>query len=180
MPSQDAHRRPPSDHCDMPRPAIARIGITISAAMDHGFSLTADQAEHQGSHPEALFGSRSRISSNATGKASSPRILQVAGRGLAGIAMPANSEARGSASPGGGDDAGDRRVGRRHERRVKRPMPVFGLQPVVLFGTRSRRSMLPPVIRGGSTRSALVTEPNAGSTRPSSRPARTGARAAIS
>lgn len=42
-------------------------------------------------------------------------------------------------------------------------MPVFGLQPVVLFGTdEQRRRMLPPVISGEDKTCFAVTEPNTG------------------
>jgi acyl-CoA dehydrogenase len=42
-------------------------------------------------------------------------------------------------------------------------MPVFGLQPVVLFGTQQQKErMLPPVIRGEHQVCFAVTEPNVG------------------
>jgi acyl-CoA dehydrogenase len=42
-------------------------------------------------------------------------------------------------------------------------LPVFGLQPVVLFGTQSQKQrMLPPVIRGEHKVCFAVTEPNVG------------------
>ena len=42
-------------------------------------------------------------------------------------------------------------------------MPVFGLQPVVLFGTqRQKERILPPIIRGEDKVCFAVTEPNAG------------------
>jgi acyl-CoA dehydrogenase len=42
-------------------------------------------------------------------------------------------------------------------------LPVFGLQPVVLFGTQAQKQrMLPPVIRGEDQVCFAVTEPNAG------------------
>jgi acyl-CoA dehydrogenase len=42
-------------------------------------------------------------------------------------------------------------------------MPIFGLQPVVLFGTQEQKDrMLPPVIRGEHKVCFAVTEPNAG------------------
>jgi acyl-CoA dehydrogenase len=42
-------------------------------------------------------------------------------------------------------------------------LPVFGLQPVVLFGTEEQKQrMLPPVVRGEDRVCFAVTEPNAG------------------
>jgi acyl-CoA dehydrogenase len=42
-------------------------------------------------------------------------------------------------------------------------LPVFGLQPVVLFGTQEQKQrMLPPVIRGAHQVCFAVTEPNVG------------------
>jgi acyl-CoA dehydrogenase len=42
-------------------------------------------------------------------------------------------------------------------------LPVFGLQPVVLFGTQAQKErMLPPVVRGDDKVCFAVTEPNAG------------------
>jgi acyl-CoA dehydrogenase len=42
-------------------------------------------------------------------------------------------------------------------------LPVFGLQPVVLFGTQAQQQrMLPPVVRGEDQVCFAVTEPNAG------------------
>jgi len=42
-------------------------------------------------------------------------------------------------------------------------LPIFGLQPVVLFGTREQKErMLPPVVRGEHKVCFAVTEPNAG------------------
>jgi acyl-CoA dehydrogenase len=42
-------------------------------------------------------------------------------------------------------------------------LPIFGLQPVVLFGTQEQKQrMLPPVIRGEHKVCFAVTEPNAG------------------
>jgi acyl-CoA dehydrogenase len=42
-------------------------------------------------------------------------------------------------------------------------LPVFGLQPIVLFGTQQQKTrMLPPVVRGEHKVCFAVTEPNAG------------------
>ncbi len=42
-------------------------------------------------------------------------------------------------------------------------LPVFGMQPVVLFGTEEQRQhMIPPVLTGEDTMCFAVTEPNAG------------------
>ncbi len=42
-------------------------------------------------------------------------------------------------------------------------LPIFGLQPVVLFGTQEQKErMLPPVVRGEHKVCFAVTEPNAG------------------
>ena len=42
-------------------------------------------------------------------------------------------------------------------------LPIFGLQPVVLFGTEEQKArMLPPVVRGEHKVCFAVTEPNAG------------------
>src|SRR5881227_3327251 len=43
-------------------------------------------------------------------------------------------------------------------------MNIFGLQPVVVFGTEAQKArMLPPLIRGDAKACFAVTEPNAGS-----------------
>jgi acyl-CoA dehydrogenase len=42
-------------------------------------------------------------------------------------------------------------------------LPVFGMQPVVLFGTEEQqRRMIPPILSGADTMCFAVTEPNAG------------------
>src|SRR5690349_24458213 len=42
-------------------------------------------------------------------------------------------------------------------------LPVFGMQPVVLFGTQEQKQrMLPPVVHGEDRVCFAVTEPNAG------------------
>ena len=62
-----------------------------------------------------------------------------------------------------GADGRDRRIRRLHERRLAVHMNIFGLNPVVVFGSdEQKRRMLPPLIRGEHKACFAVTEPDAG------------------
>ena len=56
-------------------------------------------------------------------------------------------------------------------------MNIFGLNPVVKFGTvEQKASMLPPLVAGRDKACFAVTEPDAGLDTPASRPARSARR----
>ena len=84
--------------------------------------------------------------------------------GWLGIAMP---EAYGGSGLGiteaADHDAGHRRVGRGLSGASAVHMNIFGLNPVVVFGTEEqKRRFLPPLIAGKEKACFAVTEPNTG------------------
>ena len=98
----------------------------------------------------------------------------MAAGGWLGIAMP---EAYGGSGLGITEaavhDAGSRRIRRRVQRRLGVHMNIFGLHPVVVFGSdEQKRRLLPPLIARNEKTCFAVTEPDAGLDSPGSRPAR--------
>src|SRR6266436_1768070 len=126
--------------------------VTISpelSASINGLRTHSRSAKHQGRHPEALFPVSGRVLARTRSRRRvSARVLQVDGRGgLAGIAMPTEFGGSGlgiteaavmmqAIAESGACMSGASSV----------HMPVFSLQPIVLFATpQQKERMLPPV-----------------------------------